>query len=107
MKVVVVAVLCGLGVLASLSGAMGVVRMPDVYSRIQASTKAITLGALPVLVALAVAEGPLTEYGGRALAVAVLLLLVNPAASHALARAAYKVGVPQWQGAVKDDPRER
>lgn len=106
MKEVVVVVLCVVGLFFSLTGAVGILRMPDVYSRIQCSSKTITTGALPLLVALAVAEGPITEYGGRALVVAVLLLLVNPAASHAIARAAYKTGVPMWRGAVADEPHE-
>ncbi|MCV7379236.1 cation:proton antiporter [Mycobacterium alsense] len=90
----------------SLSGAIGILRMPDVYTRIQCSSKTITAGALPLLAGLALAKGPLTAYGSRALFVAVLLLLVNPVASHALARAAYKTEVPMWQGAVLDEPRE-
>jgi multicomponent Na+:H+ antiporter subunit G len=56
---------------------------------------------------VAVAKGALSPYGSRALLVAFLLLTVNPAASHALARAAYKSGVKQWDGAVaerKDPP---
>lgn len=100
-------VLCAIGWAFTLSGAVGIVRMPDVYCRIQCSTKTITMGALPVLVALVVAQGPVTAYGSRALLVAVLLLLVNPAASHALARAAYKTGVPMWRGAVRDELRQR
>jgi multicomponent Na+:H+ antiporter subunit G len=104
---VVAALLCAAGLFFSLSGAVGILRMPDLYSRIQCSTKTITLGALPVLVALVVGEGAITTYGSRALLVAFLLLVVNPAASHALARAAYKSGVPQWDGAVRDDARER
>ncbi len=107
MKEAVVIVLCAVGFFFTLSGVVGIVRMPDVYTRIQCSSKTITLGALPVLVALAVAEGPLTTYGSRALLVAFLLLVVNPAASHALARAAYKAGVPMWRGAVRDEPRQR
>ena len=63
------------------------------------------MGALPALVALVVGEGPISNYGGRALLVAALLLVVNPAASHALARAAYKTGVPMWRGAVTDQVR--
>jgi len=106
-KEAVVIVLCAVGFFFTLSGVVGIVRMPDVYTRIQCSSKTITLGALPVLVALAVAEGPLTTYGSRALLVAFLLLVVNPAASHALARAAYKAGVPMWRGAVRDEPRQR
>lgn len=102
-----VIVLALIGLLFSLSGVVGIIRMPDVYCRIQCSSKTITMGALPVLVALVVAEGPLTSYGGRALVVAALILIVNPTASHVLARAAYKVGIPMWSGAVRDEPRER
>ena len=97
--------LAGVGWLFSLSGAAGILRMPDVYSRIQCSSKTITMGALPALIALAVAEGPVSVYGSRALLVAAALLVVNPAASHALARAAYKIGVPMWPGAVTDQVR--
>lgn len=95
-----------LGLAVTTSGVVGVLRMPDVYSRIQCSSKAITLGALPLLLALALAQGLVTSYGSRALFVAALLLVVNPAASHALARAAYKTGVPMWPGAVVDEPQE-
>jgi multicomponent Na+:H+ antiporter subunit G len=98
--------LAGIGLAFSLSGAVGILRMPDVYCRIQCSSKTVTMGALPALLALVVGEGVVTPFGGRALLVAVLLLVVNPASSHALARAAYKVGVPMWPGAVRDDPRD-
>lgn len=107
MKVAVVAVLCAVGVFVSFTGVLGILRMPDVYTRIQCSSKIITLGALPLLIGLVVAKGPVTTYGSRALIVAGLLLLVNPAAAHALARAAYKTGVPMWRGAVVDEPRDR
>ena len=87
----------------SLSAVVGILRMPDVYSRIQCSSKTITMGALPALIALVVAEGPVSAYGSRALLIAALIIVVNPAASHAVARAAYKVGVPMWRGAVTDE----
>lgn len=107
MTEIIVIALAVVGVAFSLSGTVGILRMPDVYSRIQCSSKTITLGALPMLIALVVAEGPVTSYGSRALLVAALLLVLNPVASHALARAAYKTGVPMWPGAVTDEPRER
>ena len=100
MREVIVAVLILIGVAFSLSGAVGVVRLPDLYSRIQASSKTITMGAVPALLAVAVGKGFFSQYGVRALLVAILLLTVNPAASHALARAAYKAGIKQWRGAV-------
>jgi multicomponent Na+:H+ antiporter subunit G len=107
MKDAIVVALCAVGLAFSLSGAVGILRMPDVYCRIQCSSKTITMGALPVLLALVIAEGPITPYGSRALLVAFLLLVVNPASSHALARAAYKAGVPMWRGAVADQAKER
>lgn len=106
MKTVVVIVLAVVGLGFSLSGALGVVRMPDLYTRIQSSSKNITMGALPVLVALVVGEGFVSSYTSRALFVAVLLMVVNPAASHALARAAYKSGIAMWPGAVRDEVAE-
>lgn len=106
MTEVVVAVLAASGLFFSLSGAVGIWRMPDVYCRIQCSSKTITMGALPALIALVVAEGPVSPFGSRALMVAALLLIISPTASHALARAAYKAGVPMWEGAVRDEPRE-
>lgn len=81
--------------------------MPHVYTRIQCSSKTITAGALPLLCAIVVAKGPVSAYGARTLIVAVLLLLVNPMASHALVRASYKTAVPMWPGAVKDEPAQR
>jgi multicomponent Na+:H+ antiporter subunit G len=39
--------------------------------------------------------------------VGVLLLVLGPATGHALARAAYKIGVPMWKGSVQDEPREK
>jgi multicomponent Na+:H+ antiporter subunit G len=102
----IVIMLVVIGLAFSFSGVVGILRMPDVYCRIQCSSKTITMGALPVLIALVIAEGPITNYGGRALIVAALILVVNPTASHVLARAAYKAGVPMWAGAVRDEPRD-
>lgn len=104
---IIVAVLAAVGWAFSLSGALGIVRMPDVYCRIQCSSKMITMGALPVLIALVIGEGPVSVFGARALLVAILLLIINPVASHALARAAYKTGVPMWSGAVADQVADR
>lgn len=94
-----------IGLAFSLSGAVGILRMPDFYTRLQCSSKSVTMGALPLLLAVVVAEGPLTTYGSRALLVAVLVLVVNPMAAHALARAAYRGGVPMWPGSVVDQAR--
>lgn len=103
---VVVALLCVLGVAVSTSGVVGVLRMPDVYNRMQASSKTVTLGVLPILLAVVVGEGPVSVYGSRALIIAVLVSVMNPLAAHALTRAAYRSGVPMWHGAVVDEPQD-
>jgi multicomponent Na+:H+ antiporter subunit G len=105
-RTAIVIVLACVGLGFSLSGAVGILRMPDLYSRIQCSSKTITMGALPVLIALVVGEGLISSYTSRALLTGFLLLLLNPASSHALARAAYKAGVPMWSGAVRDEAAE-
>jgi multicomponent Na+:H+ antiporter subunit G len=107
--VALVLALIGLGF--SLSGAVGILRMPDLYTRIQCSSKNVTMGTLPLLLAVVVDQGVVSTYGSRALLVAVLILVINPMAAHALARAAYRTGVPMWPGSVVDqaraDPREQ
>ena len=96
-------VLWAIGFGFSFTGALGIVRMPDLYTRIQCSTKSVTMGAIPALLALVVGEGFFTSYASRALIVAFLLAVVSPIASHALARAGYKAGIPMHAGAVVDE----
>lgn len=105
MKDVVVVVLALCGLFFSLSGAVGLVRMPDLYCRIQCSTKNVTMGALPLLLAVVVEKGVVSAFGSRALLVAFLLFVINPLSAHALARAAYRTGIPMWPGAVVDQAR--
>ena len=102
MKDALVLVLAMIGLGFSLSGALGIVRMPDVYTRIQCSSKNVTMGTLPLLLAIVVDQGLVSTYASRALLVAVLVLVINPMAAHALARAAYRTGVSMWPGSVVD-----
>jgi multicomponent Na+:H+ antiporter subunit G len=94
-----------IGLVFSLSGAVGILRMPDLYTRVQCSSKNVTMGTLPLLLAVVVDQGFISTYGSRALLVAVLILVINPMAAHALARAAYRTGTPMWPGSVVDQAR--
>ena len=105
MRDVVALVLAVIGIGFSLSGAVGILRMPDLYTRIQCSSKNVTMGTLPLLLAVVVEKGVISTYGSRALLVAVLVLVINPLAAHALTRAAYRTDVPMWSGAVVDQAR--
>ncbi|NJE55259.1 monovalent cation/H(+) antiporter subunit G [Thermococcus sp. 21S9] len=85
--------------------ALGLIRMPDVYNRMQTSTKSATLGSLGVIVGTglwAVGKGYSPAWIVQTVAVAGFLLLTNPISAHALIRAAYKRGIPLWHGSVVD-----
>jgi multicomponent Na+:H+ antiporter subunit G len=88
----VVVLLLVLGSLAVLIAAVGVVRMPDLFTRMQASSKAATLGAILALLASAVAFLD-AAVAVRALLIALFLLGTAPVGAHAIARAGYVAGV--------------
>lgn len=84
-----------------LIAALGVVRMPDVYVRMHASTKAGTLGVglIGVATAALVAEGGFVV---KALVVVSFMILTAPVGAHLLGRAAFKAGTPFWHGTTED-----
>jgi multicomponent Na+:H+ antiporter subunit G len=86
--------------------ALGILRMPDLFTRMQATTKAATLGVGLLLAAAAVEFGELAVTT-RVIAAAVFIAMTAPVAAHLLGRAAYFLGVPLWGGAVRDELRGR
>ncbi len=86
-----------------LAGA-GVVRMPDLFMRMQAATKASTLGVGCIVLAVAMHFGDL-GVTTRALATILFIFLTAPVAAHVIARASYFVGVPLWEGTIIDELR--
>jgi multicomponent Na+:H+ antiporter subunit G len=93
------------GAFACIAG-LGLVRMPDVYIRMHAATKAGTLGAGLILAAVAVHFAE-TGVVVRALAAIAFLLLTAPVAAHMIGRAAYRTGVPLWEASVIDEWKGR
>ena len=96
------AALMVIGATFMLLAGVGIVRMPDLFTRMQTTTKAATLGIGCMLASSAVYYGKL-EITARALAVIVFALLTAPVAAHMIARAAYFIGVPLWKGTIRDD----
>ncbi|MCR4404339.1 MAG: monovalent cation/H(+) antiporter subunit G [Candidatus Acetothermia bacterium] len=90
-----------IGVLFDLLGCIGLIRLPDVYNRLQAATKTVTLGTCLILTGVAVASGTVTIQIKAMLALA-LVLIASPTAAHALARGAYSLGVKLWEKSVVD-----
>ena len=84
------------GALFFLAGTLGLLRLPDFYSRVHAATKCDTVGAGAILLGLVIDVAPHPE----ALKILVLLLLVllsSPTSGHALARAAHHTGLEPWR----------
>ena len=98
--------LMAIGVIFNLSGAVGLIRLPDVYNRLQASTKCVTLGTSLILFSVFVRVG-LTPLGIKALLTIIFILLTSPTAAHALSRGAYKSGVKLWEGSVCDHYKDK
>jgi multicomponent Na+:H+ antiporter subunit G len=99
---IVVAALLVIGGAFSLVAAVGLIRLPDVYSRMHSASKAGTLGSGAALIALAVHAWDLATVT-RAMAGFAFLLLTAPVAAHLLARAAYLSGYRLWSGSVRDE----
>lgn len=82
--------------------ALGMVRMPDVFSRMSCVAKAATMGLGLLLLGLAIYFGEL-GVASRALATIGFVILTSPIASHRIGRVAYLDGAPLWKGTIKDE----
>ncbi|MFH1479413.1 MAG: monovalent cation/H(+) antiporter subunit G [Candidatus Omnitrophota bacterium] len=94
-------VFISIGLFFDFVGCLGLVRLPDVYNRLQASTKCITLGTCSILFGVFLIHG-FTGSGMKALLCMIFLLLTSPVSAHALARAAHKSKVKLWEKSVVD-----
>ncbi len=91
-----------LGVALALLSAVGIVRMPDVYTRLQVATKASSLGVGLLMLGVAVHFGDL-GVTVRALLVVAFIFLTAPVSAHLIGRAAYIAGVPLAPGTSPDE----
>lgn len=83
------------GVFFTFVSAVGVIRLPDVYTRAHTASQTDTLGAGLVVFAVALAYGFETEVI-KAVLLLVFIFITNPTAAHAVARAAYEDGIEPW-----------
>jgi multicomponent Na+:H+ antiporter subunit G len=103
----VVAALVVVGGFFLLVGTVGLIRFPDVYNRMHASSKAATLGASSILLGGFVYYGP-QGAGLTSLVGIVFLFVTAPTGAHLISRSAQKMGVPffgqeaKWPGEESD-----
>ena len=93
-----------LGATLVLLAAIGVLRMPDLFTRMQAATKASTLGLHCLLLGVAIQLADFPSFV-RAIGIGAFVMLTSPVATHVIARAAYLTRVPLWQGTLVDEWR--
>lgn len=89
------------GLIFDFFGCLGLIRLPDVYNRLQASTKCVTLGTCGILFGLFLFKG-FTAVGIKAILCIIFIILTAPVSAHALARAAHRSGVRLWDKSVCD-----
>jgi multicomponent Na+:H+ antiporter subunit G len=106
MQLLISILLITTGAFFILIAGLGLVRMPDLFLRMSASTKAATLGVGCTLLGVALYFGDFTTFI-RAVAIIVFLLLTAPVAAHLIGRAAYQDGVPLWEGTQLDEMGHR
>jgi multicomponent Na+:H+ antiporter subunit G len=86
-----------LGILFIFAGSIGILRLPDFYSRTHSISKSDTLGVIFVIIGLVIYEG-LTQSSLKLVFIALFIALSNPIGSHALSRAALKKGIKPLLG---------
>ena len=87
-----------------LLAAIGVIRMPDLFMRMQAATKATTLGLACLLAATALQLADFSSFI-RAISIGAFVMLTSPVSTHVIARAAYRTHVQLWKGTIVDEWR--
>jgi multicomponent Na+:H+ antiporter subunit G len=95
-----------LGAVFMLLAAIGMVRMPDVLTRMHSSTKSATLGVGLIMLGVLLTFSDFA-IAVRALAIVAFTFTTTPVSAHMIARAAYVSGVPLWEGTLSDEMRGR
>ncbi|KUO42792.1 MAG: hypothetical protein APU95_04420 [Hadesarchaea archaeon YNP_N21] len=97
--------LLALSAFCAIIGAVGLLRLPDVYNRIHAQTICVVGGAVLALFGVSVIEG-VSAFSIKTLIIVIFIFLTNPVGSHIIARAAHKSGVKLWRRSVVDKLEE-
>jgi multicomponent Na+:H+ antiporter subunit G len=82
-----------------LLGSIGLLRMPDPYNRIQAGTKASTLGTILTFTGILLI---MPGWWGKLLILIISVIITNPVSSHVLARASHHIKVPLTKSTLVD-----
>lgn len=105
MNEIVISVLLLLAGLVVLIAAIGLLRMPDLPTRMHATTKSGVLAIFLIMLAVALFFGQV-DVTARVLVIMIFTVITAPIAAHAIGRAAYLTGVALWKDTVRDDLKD-
>ena len=81
-------------------GTLGILRFPDLYTRLHPAGKAGTAGVLSIFIGLIIYSG-LSPVSLRIILIAAFIVVTSPVASHAIARGAMQSGIEPWKRGKK------
>ena len=93
------------GILFDFFGVLGLVRLPDVYNRLQAATKCVTFGSTGILFGTFLIKG-FNNFGFKAILGIVFIFLTSPVAAHVISRAAHRSKIALADNTVVDRYKE-
>ncbi|MCL5780897.1 MAG: monovalent cation/H(+) antiporter subunit G [Firmicutes bacterium] len=105
-RTIIAGVFLALGCFLMIVASIGVIRFPDFFSRMHAAGKADTMGQSCILIGLIIMAG-FSLVSLKLFIIMLMIYIINPTATHFLARAAYMKGVKPWERggkAVETDP---
>jgi multicomponent Na+:H+ antiporter subunit G len=105
MNNMVTLILICIGVLFNIFGCIGLIRLPDVYNRLQSATKCVTLGCCSILAGVLIYFG-FNDAGFKAIFAIPILFFTATVSAHALIRGSYHFGAGLDRRTVKDDYKE-
>ncbi|MGC9364731.1 MAG: monovalent cation/H(+) antiporter subunit G [Fidelibacterota bacterium] len=94
-----------IGIMFDFFGVLGLVRLPDVYNRLQAATKCVTFGSAGILFGVFIIQG-FNNFGFKVLIGIVFIFLTSPVSAHAISRAAHRSKIPLAKESVVDQYQE-
>ncbi|KZZ83383.1 MULTISPECIES: monovalent cation/H(+) antiporter subunit G [Bacillaceae] len=104
----IIAALILLGALLCLIASIGVLRLPDVYTRNHAASKGATLGVMFLLLGVflyfLLIQG---HFNSRVLLGIVFVFITSPVAGHLIMRAAFNTKIPLWENSVQNDLQKK
>ncbi len=100
------AILLVSGALFMFVAALGVVRFPDLFTRMHTATKSASFGSVLMLCAVAVYFGDVWVIFETILVI-FFIFLTTPVGAHMIGRVAYLLGAPLWEGTVIDELKGR